>query len=168
MSNYVSHSMSTEQFMALAGNVVKKSFFDSGRVTAKRVYGDIAKGERVGLLKVGLADESTMDCHLSMDCSEFRGSMSFSQFRKHLGLLLTNFSAKLEAKDMPPVLSDEQGKAHVFSLPALAVDGEQVNAMVMGWEMIAPGAVEFKLLYLDPDQFRRDQQPEAAGGDSTD
>ena len=165
MSQYVSHSMSTQQFLVLAGNVVKKSFFDSTRVTAKRVYSDIVKGERVGLLQVGMEDKSTLDCHMSLDCSEYRGSLSFSQFRRHLGLLLSNISARLEAEEEIPVLSDESGKAHVFNLPVLAVDGEQVNALVLGWEMIGPAAVEFKILFLDPEQFRKQEPAEADPGE---
>ena len=67
MTNFVTHTLSTEQFMALAGNVVKKAFFDGGRIAAKSVYGDIIKGKRVALLKVGMQDKSTLDCLVSLD-----------------------------------------------------------------------------------------------------
>ena len=162
MSKTVSHSMSTRQFMALAGNVLKRSFFDSGRVPAKRVFSEIVKGKRVGLLRLRLEDQSTLDCLATLDCSEYRGDINFSQFRRHLGLLLTNYSALLGGEKKIPVLSDDSGNNHVFSVPALTADRDQVNALVLGWEMTAPATVEFKLQYIDPDQFRREGAAQTA------
>jgi len=163
MSNFVDHSLSTDQFMTLAGNVMKKGFFESSRVSAKRAYGDMVKGKRVPLMRVGMQDKSTLDCLVSLDCSEYRGQINFSQFRRQLALLLTNFSNWLGQGRPAPVLSAEDGKSHVFNLPAVAADGTRVNAMVLGWQMVAPGQVEFKLLYIDPEQLRRKPESATAG-----
>ncbi len=160
MSGTAEHSIPNKNFMTMGANLLAKAFFEANRTDAKRCFRELCDGKRIGLSRVVMDDKSTIDVLLAMNCDEYCGKISFSHFREQLRLLLKRFAAALEKDEPLEVLTEQGGASSVFKMPILHSAEEQVNALILGWAATAPGQLEFRLLYLDPEQFRVDP-PEA-------
>ncbi|MEM8499795.1 MAG: hypothetical protein AAF542_17360 [Pseudomonadota bacterium] len=156
MSGTEEHSIPNKNFMIMGANLLAKAFFEANRTDAKRSFLELCDSKRVGLSRVVMDDKSTIDVFLSMNCDEYCGKISFSHFREQLRLLLKRFATALENDEPLEVLAEQGGVTSVFKMPVLHSSENQVNALILGWAATAPGQLELRLLYLDPEQFRVD------------
>ncbi|MEH6549980.1 MAG: hypothetical protein V7711_14935 [Pseudomonadales bacterium] len=161
MSNFSSYSMKPLQFLNMAGSVLHKTFFDSTRQIAKRVYKDIVDGKRQALMTVALEDKSEMQIYLSLDHSEYRGTINFSQFRRQIGVLVSRYAARVQEEGEINLMTNEETGAQLLNIPAVVADGDQLNVLVLGWISKAPGTMDLQLMFLDPEQFRKPEGEEA-------
>ncbi len=158
MSGVAQHTISNEKFLTMSTNLLAKLFFDSSRTDAKRAFQELCDGKKVGVSRVKMDDESTLDVLLTLNCDEYCGKISFSSFRSQLGLLLQRFVDVLKEEQPVPVMEEQGGNAAIFKLPILHADNEIVNALILGWAPLAAGQLELRLMYLDPEQFRVDPE----------
>jgi hypothetical protein len=150
-----SHSLSQNQFVLVAANLIHRFLIEPGRVDAKKRFRDLEGGQLLALQTVEMEDKSRAQFGLSLDHSEYRGKLNYSAFRSSLEILLVNLSEALKAeKDVASFDSQEDGAAKIFAVTGPTVDAEQVNVLVLGMEPDSTGqATVLKLMYLDPAQF---------------
>jgi hypothetical protein len=157
MAPYSTHSMTPEKMLVLAANILHKSFYDCPRLDAKRRYQFLHDGSTVFLVKVRVEDGSELDINLSLERSELRGKLNFSLFRNLVGQLLAAYGKRLEQSEPLNLLSDPEQRRWVYPIPAAHQSGEQWNMLVLAANVGQPGALNLELMFIDPEQFRRDR-----------
>ena len=155
MSQSQSRAMPHEQFLLVAGNLLQKALVEVGRTQAKQVYRRLEGGDVVPLSRVRFEDKSLMSFFVSLDCSEFRGTLNYGAYRASLTALLANIGAAIDAKKEFRVFSEKAGgRSIIFGITALTVEQGAPNVMVLSAGPAAePEATELRLMYLDPNQF---------------
>ncbi|MFT4615173.1 MAG: hypothetical protein ACI9NT_002325 [Bacteroidia bacterium] len=150
------HSMSQDQFLLVAVNLLHKGLVDAGRTEAKQLYRKLSEGVVVPLSRVRMEDESTAAFMVSLDHSEFRGKINYGAFRASLSTLLSNFSQALQGEKAVPVFADQgDGQSMIFGVTAVTVEQDKPNVMVLSADPATrDGATELRLMYLDPGQFQ--------------
>ena len=155
MSN--TQSMSQDQFLLVAINLLHKGFVESTRTEAKQVFRKLADGAVVPLSRVRMEDESMAAFLVSLDHSEFRGKINYGAFRASLNTLLANVSQTLqdEEKTIPVFTDQANGESMMFGVTAVTLEHDKPNVMVLSANSQShDGATELRLMYLDPDQFQ--------------
>lgn len=150
-----SYNLKHNDLAAVIGNMIKLVFFDNTRINAKRVYQDGVQGKLMRLPAISMPDKSQLKVHLKINASEFVGTLSFSYFRKHLGLLLSRIAETLAQGEIE-VLSAEDGRQHIFKVPVAYVLNDTVNIMALGFDM-ENDVLTIKLMYLESNQFKSDE-----------
>lgn len=150
-----SHSLSQNQFLIVAANLLHRFLIAPGRAEAKRRFRDLEDGRLLALQPIEMEDKSRAEFGLSLDCSEYRGKLNFSAFRSSLEVLLVNLSEALKSeKEVSSFASHEDSQAKIFAVTGLTAEGKEVNVLVLGTEPDGSGrATILKLMYIDPAQF---------------
>lgn len=152
MSEVSSHSLKSNEMVSVLGNLLKLVFFDNSRNNAKRSFRDLEEGKTLRLPALTLPDESRTEVTLTMDCSECKGKVVFSSFKKHLAAVLGRIAKEMEAGNDVPILASEDGMQRVVNLPVAFKNDEHVNVLAAGFAL-KTAELELKLMYLDPSQF---------------
>lgn len=158
MSSYKSFSLPPKQLLVVSGNVLLQSVLDAPRADAKRVFNEISGGKQLPLVKVRMDDDTDVMFELSLDQSEWRGPrLNFKEFRNSLAGLLHSVGEHAEAEAKVQVFTEKQTGAMLFGIPGFTqVEGE-LNVMMMSVNLRKPGCIQLSLMYVDPDQFKRDK-----------
>ncbi len=90
--------------------------------------------------------------------------MNFTTFRDGLMSLIGNISQVLEKGDDFPVFSaNHNANIIMFGVSGGTVDNGQPNMLALSVDATSEKpAMQLKLMYLDPDQFKGDPSAEAA------
>ena len=161
MSTYQNFSMPPDRFLTVSGNVVYKALVEAQRADAKRLFREVSDGKRVKLMTLKMDDDTEVRFDLQLDHSEFRGDrINFKFFRNSVAGLLSSIGQVLkdEGKSEVPVFKQRGGKAMLFGVPGVTQDTGEVNVLMLAADLSEPGAVRLKLQYMDPSQFRLNQQ----------
>ena len=160
MALYRTQSISQDQLLAIAANILDKAFFDSSRVLAKRRYQALEKGDRVFLINVAMEDSSELAVDLRLDRTELRSKLNFSVFRDVTAQLLGAVSQLLKAKQPLPVFSTEDKGRWTYLIPAVYRGDVREEILILGLDASRPGKLTLELMFIDPAQF---QQTVSAG-----
>lgn len=163
MANTRSHTLSHDQFLTIAVNLLHKVFVESTRTDAKNLYRALAEGKRVALTNLKMEDESTVRFDLSLDHTEFAGNLNYGAFRASLRALLINLVQTLqEEKDIQTFASEGEARCTIFGITGVTVEEGTPAVMVLGCDTDEQSpTVLLQLMYLDHSQF-----PAAAAGES--
>jgi hypothetical protein len=163
MAQIQKQSISQEQFLTIAINLVNRALLELPRTEAKNLFRELSLGRVLPLSEVRMEDGSLVRFDLALDHSEYVGRLNFGGFRGSVALLLSNTAKALQEKQAIQVFSAEHNpELRMFGITAVTVDEDQPNVMVLGSDTSSPAAhVQLKLLYLEPGQF-------AAGGSGAD
>ncbi len=155
MAKTSSHTLSRDQFLTIAVNLLHKVFVESSRTDAKNLYRALVEGKRVALTNLKMEDESTVRFDLSLDHSEFAGSLNYGAFRASLRALLGNLvNALEEKKDIQTFTAKEQGNRTIFGITGVTVEEGTPAVLVLGSRVDeGTAAVLLQLQYLDHTQF---------------
>ena len=155
MAQIQKQSISQEQFLTIAINLVNRALLESSRTEAKHLFKELSLGKTLPLSEVRMEDESLVRFDLGLDHSEYVGKLNFGGFRGSVALLLSNTAKALQDKQSIEVLSAEHNpEVRMFGITAVTVDEDQPNVMVLGSDTSSPSAkVLLKLMYLEPGQF---------------
>ena len=155
MSSSTSHTLPQDQFLTIAGNLLLKAFIENSRTQAKNVYKELVQGKTAILTTIQMEDKSRVRFDVSLDHSEFRGSINFGAFKTSLTLLITSLSESLKAEEQITVFSSENDpNAMIFAVTGLTQDSDTPNIMVLGADMSPDRpSVTLKLMYIDHEQF---------------
>ena len=156
MALYRTQSIAPEKLLVISANILHKAFYDCTRLEAKRRYQFLHDGRTVFLLKLRVEDGSELDVQVSLDRTEMRGKLNFSEFRNLIGQLLAGFAAKLEQKQPLKTFSDAEQRRWIYLIPALHQSDERVNMMVLAVNVSQPGTLSLELMFIDPAQFRKE------------
>jgi hypothetical protein len=159
MSKYQQQSMAQEQFLTVASNILYKTLVEASRTAAKNVYNAAREGKRVALITVRMEDGVDLRFDLALDCTEYRGKLSFGAFRSSVSRLIALLVDALKQEKKLSVFTDENDASTMFGLPAFTEDEGKLNCLMMAVDTRGAGAVLLKLMYMDPDQFIEPAQP---------
>jgi hypothetical protein len=96
MAQTQTQDMPQGTFLTMSANLLHKAFIESARTDAKNLYKQISEGKRVALTQVQMEDKSTVRFDLSLEHSEYRGSLNYSGFRASLAILIGNLVTALQ------------------------------------------------------------------------
>ncbi|MFT3930698.1 MAG: hypothetical protein QM709_10430 [Spongiibacteraceae bacterium] len=156
MALYRTQSISQDQLLTIAANILDKAFFDSSRVLAKRRYQALEKGNRVFLINLAMEDRSELAVSVRLDSSELQSKLNFSAFRDVLAILLGATAQLLKTKQSVPVFSNGDGDTArwLYLIPAIYRGDVREEIMVLGVDTREPGKLILELLFIDPTQFQ--------------
>lgn len=161
MSSFKNYSMSPDKLLVVCGNVLLKSVLEAPRGDAKRIFNTIHDGKRHTLANVRMDEENEVGFELLLDDSEFRGGrLNFKAFRDSLAGLLHSMGGYMREEAKVPVFTQKTTGEMLFGVPGFTQVDDELNVMMLAVNLRRPGAVQLKLMYVEPDQFKQSAQPE--------
>ena len=164
MARIETQSIPREQFLTIAVNLLHRAFMESKRDDAKNLFRSVFEGKRVALTNVQMEDKSSVRFDLSMDASEYDGSLNFGAFRASLTALLSNIAEALKSeREITTFNAQGDPDNIIFGVTGVNVDRGIPSVMVLSTHADArDAAIQLRLMYLDYSQFLASQQ-ESAG-----
>jgi hypothetical protein len=77
-----------------------------------------------------------------------------------VGQLLGGYAAALDNKQPLKTFADSGQQRWVYMIPAVHQNGEEFNMLVLAIDVTRPGTLTLELMFIDPEQFRRDAAAE--------
>jgi len=160
MSKIETQSMPREQFLTIAINLLHRAFMDAKRTDAKNLFKAISEGKRVALTNLQMEDKSSVRFDLSMDHSEYAGTLNFGAFRSSLTALLSNLvDAVKEQREITTFGAEGDSANIIFGVTGVTVEKEVPSVLVLSTSTGGQeAAVMLRLMYLDYQQFLASQQ----------
>lgn len=97
--------------------------------------------------------DSTARVNLKLDYSEYRGDLNFTGFKKFLTQLIGLLAQALDGDDDIPLRQEAQAQRYLISLPAAIEIDDQLNVLMMGFDLRDLNEITIELLFFDPTQF---------------
>jgi len=160
MSKIETHSLPREQFLTIAINLLHRAFIDAKRTDAKNLFKAVSEGKRVALTNLQMEDKSSVRFDLSMDHSEYAGTLNFGAFRSSLTALLSNLvDAVKEQREITTFGAEGDSANIIFGVTGVTVEKEVPSVLVLSTSTGGQeAAVMLRLMYLDYQQFLASQQ----------
>lgn len=160
MASNQSQSIPRDQFLTMAINLLHRAFIEANRTEAKNLFKSVAEGKVVPLTKVEMQDKSVIRFDVSLDHSEFRGTLNFSAFKNSLATLLANLVGALQdGQKIPSFTAQGNDKNQIIGITAVTVEDEIPAVMVLSVQTSdREPAVMLRPMYLDHEQFLESQQ----------
>lgn len=157
--------ISMEQFLTISVNMLHNYFFKSHKEKARRLYKEIARGDKVnvGNLTVGDDKANPVKLMLSLDHSEFKGHLTFHLFQQVLGAMLRGIASRLEKREELRFFTAKETGEVIVYVPGLIRQEDTLNMLVLGLQPGKQGAM-IRLQFLDTDQFRKEAEAAAEPG----
>jgi hypothetical protein len=164
MAQYSNQSIPKDKFLLMSMNLLHRAFIESARTDAKNLFRGIAEGGSAHLATVQMEDKSTVRFQLSLDHSEFVGRLNYGAFRASVAVLINNIAQALEQEREVALFNPaEQSDSMIFGITAVTMEDDKPSVMVLGADMGGQdAAVQLRLMYLDHQQFARQQDTAAA------
>jgi hypothetical protein len=163
MSKIETQSMPREQFLTIAINLLHRAFMDAKRTDAKNLFKAVSEGKRVALTNLQMEDKSSVRFDLSMDHSEYAGTLNFGAFRSSLTALLSNLVDAVKEQREITTFGAEGDSANIIfgvtGVTGVTVEKEVPSVLVLSTSTGGQeAAVMLRLMYLDYQQFLASQQ----------
>ncbi len=160
MADTQSQSIPRDQFLTMAINLLHRAFIESSRTDAKNLFKSVAGGKVVPLTKVEMQDKSVVRFDVSLDHSEYRGTLNFGAFRASLATLLSNLVAALQdGRKIPSFTAQGDDKNQIIGITGVTAEHDVPAVMVLSVQTSdREAAVNLRPMYLDYEQFLRSQQ----------
>ena len=133
---------------------------DAKRTDAKNLFKAVSEGKRVALTNLQMEDKSSVRFDLSMDHSEYAGTLNFGAFRSSLTALLSNLvDAVKEQREITTFGAEGDSANIIFGVTGVTVEKEVPSVLVLSTSTGGQeAAVMLRLMYLDYQQFLASQQ----------
>jgi len=147
--------MPTDKFLTMAANMLNKAFLESPRTQAKSAYKAMADGATVPITNVKMEDGSLVRFEMSLDHTEFQGTLNYGAFRASVMLLIGNLAQTLrEDKEVTVFSAEHDPNVMIFGITAVTYEKDQPSVMVLGADAAQDRpSVVLRLMYLDYNQF---------------
>lgn len=162
MAETQSQSIPREQFLTMAINLLHKAFIEANRTDAKNLYKSVAEGRTVPLTRVEMEDKSVVRFDVSLDYSEYEGTLNFGAFKASLATLLGNLvRAVQEGRSIPSYTAQGNDRNQIIGITGVTVERDVPAVMVLSVQTSdREAAVLLRPMYLDYEQFLLSQQDE--------
>jgi len=162
MATQQTQSIPGDQFLTMAINLLHRAFVEATRTEAKKLYRDIEAGKSIALTRVEMEDKSLVRFDLSLDHSEYQGTLNFGAFKASLSTVLANLVKALQAGQKIPRFSAEGDDNNmIFGITGVTVERDVPAVMVLSVRVHPSDAVVMlRPMYLDYQQFLRSQEDE--------
>ena len=160
MADTQSQSIPRDQFLTMAINLLHRAFIEANRTEAKNLFKSVAEGKVVPLTKVEMEDKSIVRFDLSLDHSEYRGTLNYGAFRTSLATLLSNLVRALqEQQQIPSFTAQGNDRNQIIGVTGVTAEHDTPAVMVLSVQTSErEAAVMLRPMYLDYEQFLRSQQ----------
>ncbi len=160
MAEYQTQSISREQLMIMSINLLHRAFIEAPRTESKNLYRDIVEGNRVALTQVSMDDGGLLRFDVSLDHSEYEGTLNYSAFRDSLATVLASLATALQDNEEISIFSaNEDPNTMIFGKTGVTVDKDVPAVMVVSAKIDAADAsVLLQPMYLDYQQFLQSQE----------
>jgi len=160
MAEIETQTLPRNQFLTISVNLLHRAFMQENRTKAKNLFKEIASGKRVPLTNVQMEDKSTVRFDLSLDHSEYQGTLNFGAFKASLGVLLGNLAnAVQQQQDINTYGAEGNPENMIFGVTGVTVEREVPSVMVLSANTGGrDAAVMLRLMYLDYQQFLHSQE----------
>ena len=153
MSEKQTVDLNLVELVNLAANILNQLFIKAPKQKAKPVFKDIKQGKSFALGSVKIQDTLQSSLQLALDYSEFRGpGFNFDVFETALRGILQQISQKFQAKADLNIMTSEQGSV-LIHLPGMIQMNDQLNVMVMAFDLGTMETITIKLMFVDPSQY---------------
>jgi hypothetical protein len=137
----------------LAAKIVERLFLTAPKDKAKSSFKELKQGKHIDLGSVTLQDTFNPSLKLALDYSEFCGpGFNFNIFEAALKGILTQISQKFKAKADLNIMTSEEGSV-LIHLPGMVQLNDQLNVMVMAFELGNMTNITIKLMFMEPSQY---------------
>jgi hypothetical protein len=145
----------SRRLLVVMTDVLHRTVLSVPRAQAKAIFREIEKGGVAALVRLQLEDNTELLVQLSLDASEFVGTLRFSVFKQGLDAMLHTIAARLASKSEDlNLFTDESSGQRLFLLPGVVQDEGQTHVLVMAMsDNPQKAALTICLQYLDPAQF---------------
>ncbi len=153
-SNSNELSLNMVELTNLAAKILDQIFLKSPKEKAKPVFKDLKQGNKLNLGSVTIANTLSPGIELSLDYSEFVGpGFNFDVFTLALKTMLAQISQKFQQKSELNVMYSEDNRSMLLNLPGLVMMKEQLNAMVLGFDLGDLKTITIRLMFIEPSQY---------------
>ena len=160
MADTQSQSIPRDQFLTMAINLLHRAFIEASRTEARNLFKSVAEGKVVPLTKVEMEDKSIVRFDLSLDHSEYRGTLKYGAFRSSLASLLSNLVQALqEQQQIPSFTAEDNERNQIIGITGVTAEQDIPAVMVLSVQTSdREAAVMLRPMYLDYEQFLQSQQ----------
>ena len=158
MTDDQSINIDSRKLFNLGVNLLIAGFIRQKPEDAKKLFKDLKQGSQV--TSGQLTSEQTgmaIPIKLELDRSEYRGQFNYPNFEASLKTMLQKFETEVrkdkELKDLHTLTNDATGGL-LFNIPTGVKIGDDLNVLMMAVEP-CEGYLAVKLLFMNPDQFRK-------------
>ncbi|MAR59843.1 MAG: hypothetical protein CMK34_07560 [Porticoccaceae bacterium] len=158
MTDDQSINIDSRKLFNLGVNLLIAGFIRQKPEDAKKLFKDLKQGSQV--TSGQLTSEQTgmaIPIKLELDRSEYRGQFNYPNFEASLKTMLQKFETEVrkdkELKDLHTLTNDATGGL-LFNIPTGVKIGDDLNVLMMAVEP-SEGYLAVKLLFMNPDQFRK-------------
>ena len=148
-------SLKPEKILVAIHQHVGACFFGGTKTEAKQAFNELRSGKHLPLLEISAGDRGSVVGVLALDASEFVGKLNYTAFRNALASHLNRVAERLKNSESLNILTIQDTGAMLFHVPGLVQVGNQVNVLVTGIEQSKPGELLIKLMFINPDNYRR-------------
>ena len=154
------------ELTSLAANILDSLFLKAPKDKAKPIFKDLKQGKRYPLGTVKIQNTLEPKLHLELDYSEFCGpGFNFDAFIMALRGILTQVSQQFKMKGDLNIMTSDTGSVMIH-LPGMIQIGEQLNAMVLAFEMGNQQQIGLRLMFVDPAQYEALRKDKAESGET--
>ena len=159
MAQIQNQSLPMDKFLLLAVNLLHGALMEPSRTRAKRVFKELHEGRAVALRTIEMEDKSRAQFGLALDHSEFRGRLNYGAFCASVESLVANIAGTLKEGREITVFNAREGRdSTIFGISGPTVEDDQPNVLVLAVEPGRDNVTILRLMYLDPEQFKGQQQ----------
>ena len=158
MTDDQSINIDSRKLFNLGVNLLIAGFIRQKPEDAKKLFKDLKQGSQV--TSGQLTSEQTgmaIPIKLELDRSEYRGQFNYPNFEASLKTMLQKFETEVrkdkELKDLHTLTNHATGGL-LFNIPTGVKIGDDLNVLMMAIEP-SEGYLAVKLLFMNPDQFRK-------------
>lgn len=145
----------TRRFLTAAANQLHEAFIAASRVQSKRSFARIHGGAVLDLRRMRLEDGSMLAFRVALDCSEYRGRIGYTPFRKALTVLLGRLAERIRLRADVATYTNQETGAVLFWVPGVIQEEGRTNVLLLGFEQPEAGVAILRLQFVDPEQFRK-------------
>jgi hypothetical protein len=144
--------LQAQDLLAALNHNLDQKFFSANRNQAKQLFNQLNDEQAVSIMRLGFSDDTEIHCQLALDKSEHQGNLSFSNFRKHLAMMMLGIKKRLDEK-APLNMMESDNNEFLFNIPGIVQSEETTRILVCGFTQNGPGNATIKLMYLNPEHY---------------
>ena len=164
-SNKKNINLDVVRVLDLGCGILQQAFFKQPEEKAKAILKDLKHGKSIGLGSMTLNNKSSdgegstelgsIPLSLELDYSEFKGpGFSFPVYKVALKAMMDRIAQTVRAKKDLNILTNQQTGGMLIHQPGVIQVGEQINVMLLTIESAGKGGIKFKLIFVDPEQYK--------------
>ncbi|WP_101757646.1 hypothetical protein [Oceanicoccus sp. KOV_DT_Chl] len=154
MSEKKNIDLNLVELVNLAAKILDQMFIKASKEKAKPIFKELKQGKAYPLGKVKIQDIFEPNLVLTLDYSEFCGpGFNYDIFVSAINGILAQISQKFRAKADLNIMSNENNSSILVHLPGMVQLDDQLNVMVMAFELGDMKTLNIKLMFVEPSQY---------------